>query len=333
MSQTGRAHNIACRGLLVAVLFFAYPVLAQDNHSLDDNAGKLSESYKKIAPTPEESDTFFWDYSKGEIKNYQSVCKNPYNRSDADLCQKWRMANAMEQQTKHLLEFNKPSDHEASVSIWTWIVRIITLIASVIAAGSAVYAVKTAKKVYQASHRPWIKVTPQIIAPLTWDDGGSGTTTIQFVLENIGNVPATNIFITSKFVIGRSNTQFVVNAQREMSKRAERVTTNGEISAIFPHEKVCSGWGQRIRGKEIADDREFRENKGVSIIVPNINLIGVVRYTNSSDGSNHVTGFCYKIRKIKPAGSSGEIHIFPGENLPVDLLGLYQQPLGPDTIT
>lgn len=136
-----------------------------------------------------DADTF-WQEHAGSAESYQTLCDSPVDRSQADLCQQWRSANAAEQSAK-----------DANWSLILSVIGVLGLLLTIYlsnkatsAATDATRAAIEANKIAALDRRAWVGITglerPEKVTLL---NDGSMRVAISLKLHNFGDTPALNI--------------------------------------------------------------------------------------------------------------------------------------------
>ena len=139
-----------------------------------------------------------------------------------------------------------------------------------------------AEKTLSATQRPWITVDVDIGGPLVYDVNGPNFT-FKFILENIGNSPARNVWPDFKIVLlngGQIITHFDVREiQIEMIKDRKNIEQAYVGHTIFPKERVTQQMTYTITN--------FTRNQH-GVISPM--LVGAVYYYSDFGSKPHQTG-------------------------------------------
>jgi hypothetical protein len=98
MSQGNRRHQLVLRGCLIAGILFASAALGQGNYKIGPgNAGEASADQRQPA---EPKASAFREGQKVGSDTYSRICDEPPDREYAELCQRWRVAEAIDKQVE-----------------------------------------------------------------------------------------------------------------------------------------------------------------------------------------------------------------------------------------
>jgi hypothetical protein len=177
MSQGNRRNKLALRGCLIAGLLVAPAALGQPQQQVG-----ASNAEQAAAKESEPGFPAFGQREHGNTKTYRTICKAPYSKEYADLCQQWRVAETAEKQL-----------------IATWVSNaalIITLIFTAVATIAASRAAKAAEKAVEVTERT---AKHELRAYIDIKEGGflvpfdMSKLQARIVFQNYGQTPAHNV--------------------------------------------------------------------------------------------------------------------------------------------
>jgi hypothetical protein len=198
--------------------------------------------------------------------------------------------------------------------------------ASITAAQTAAEAATAANALnrdnFVITHRPWLSVTATPAAPIRFDASGMHVA-ITFFIRNVGNSPATNVWINLEIVtanVGVGDDLYSpVDRQQALINQtnARPLSTAGTI--IFPNDEP------HVVTWTISVDRARLDQitKKVDFVVASI--VGAVDYGFVFDPAHHHTGFIFDLarsdrsRSISTLKKRAPEAIFPDEgDIPVE---------------
>jgi hypothetical protein len=177
MSKSNWRHHLALGGLLVVGCLIAPAALGQPQEQV--SAGNTEQA------GPKENEPKFPTFGEreyGRARTYRTICKAPYNREYADLCQQWRVAEAAEKQVIAIWISN-------GALIFTLILTAVATWAASRAARAAEKAVEVTEGTAKQELRAYVDIKGGVIRlPL---DHSEMMVRVDF--SNYGQTPATNI--------------------------------------------------------------------------------------------------------------------------------------------
>jgi hypothetical protein len=192
---------------------------------------------------------------------------------------------------KQTIEAMKKIGADQSRDMQGWIaVAATSAEAATKAADAAMESVAIAEKTLSVTQRPWINVHVDIGGPLVYDINGANFT-FNFILENIGNSPARNVWPEFKIVLLNSGgiiTEFDVREiQIEMIEYRKKIEKSYFGHTMLPKEKIH----QQITYTIKAADLPGIIQQG-AIISPSISpmLVGATYYYSDFSPKPHQTG-------------------------------------------
>lgn len=129
------------------------------------------------------------EQQKTGTRPYDPRCSAPKDREDADLCEQRRMSKAAEDAVGW-------AEFQSKLGVAGFLAVVLSLVFTGWAAVAAGRAAKSAEKSVLVENRPWLKVEPQIISDLIFDDGGSRITCV-LAYQNIGGGPAQQMWVVA----------------------------------------------------------------------------------------------------------------------------------------
>jgi hypothetical protein len=168
---------------------------------------------------------------------------------------------------------------------------------AVIQAGAAINTAETARDALQIGNRPWVKITPAIVEPLTFKDAGA-TMTTDNIIENVGSSVALHVLSWEDVIpLDPDGSMKTARARQEEWCGAHRHIQKGEVSGsvLFPHDPKRERMGM---GPPMS---KVNEAKAKNALIPGkvgFVLVGCVSYRSSFESDTafgHQTRFIYRL--------------------------------------
>jgi hypothetical protein len=253
-----------------------------------------------------------------EVKSSDGRSSESERREKEDLIAQQTMAEAA-------LQMLKLTKRQIGLGVIGAALLIAALIYTARQTRAATEANKLTRDALIASHRAWMKVTAiKIVSPLTWTKGEGGDPdvgriTIDFVLRNVGESPAFNVWMDASITAGF----FAPDAGHI---RYHKMAQEGLARPVPPH------WGNTIFPNDMITQQHILQvsketwtvKTGTRIAqspVTTLLLVGCATYGLLVEKERRQTGFAFPIqdrdsnRRLRPLGPErGEI---PAENLKV----------------
>jgi hypothetical protein len=187
------------------------------------------------------------------------------------------------------------------------IIAAFTVILAIVTAGLIIVGICQTRQVaktialtraeFIATQRPWITVDVRIGGPLAYDANGANFTFV-FILENIGNSPATNVWPDFKVVAPDSGpivTHFDERKmQREIIERRKHSEKIWHGDTIFPKKTIEKRITYTITMEELS---KIMKHAPIDAPLLSPSLIGAVCYYSHFSTAPNQTGFICEIRR------------------------------------
>jgi hypothetical protein len=175
------------------------------------------------------------------------------------------------------------------------------------AADAAKNAAQTAKDALVIGNRPWIKITPGIIKPLTFNElkqhGPMAMMTIQNRVENVGNSVALNVLVYEELIPVGFDIRAALDRRKERCELYRKTQQPDAGTVIFAKDTSTGGQGV---GPSMADIQKVMDStpqlKGKIGFV----LVGCASYRSSFEPEStprHETFFFYWLGVLGPSGN------------------------------
>jgi hypothetical protein len=157
---------------------------------------------------------------------------------------------------------------------------------------AAKQSAEIAEKSLVAANRPWIKVDIQIGGAIAYNVNGANFK-IRYILKNIGNSPATNVWTHPTVTLMHPNRSEPFSPRDEMRKLIANLKDRPPAPfgfALFPGDTAVQDITVSVSNEEIK-----RATTLIEAIYPTI--LGAVEYRSGFDDKPHETGFIFEIRR------------------------------------
>jgi hypothetical protein len=159
-------------------------------------------------------------------------------------------------------------------------------------AETARQSAEIAEKSLVAANRPWIKVDIQVGGAIVYNVNGANFT-IRYILKNIGNSPATNVWTHPTATLMHPNRTEPFSPRDEMRKLIANLKGRPPAPfgfALFPGDTAVQDITVSVSNDEIKHATTL-----IEAIYPTI--LGAVEYRSGFADKPHQTGFIFEIRR------------------------------------
>jgi len=193
---------------------------------------------------------------------------------------------------------------------------------------------RIAAQQFEVSERPWIKATPAINSPLTFDSEGNLRLAVSFSLTNVGHSVATEVTVYFDVLPIPQGEHFTKPLEQQKAL-CSKPRPNSLTTTVFPDETAKADVVLLVGRKEIEANiippppGTFKPPTGKRISPV---LFGCVDYRISSLPEHHQTGFIYNVNRIDPKTSSVPYLIVVDQSLPASSVTLEKYMFGGDYV-
>lgn len=189
-------------------------------------------------------------------------------------------------------------------------------------AASAEDSAQTARKAYERTDRPWLRVDIGIISPLTFDEQG-GHLTFAISATNIGRSVALGATINPRIVPMRMNNETWQNVFDEQTQTCQNINSRFMSYAIFPDQSYGV---EHTFGFTVPEETIFTGGSDFFSLY----LVGCVDYQFSGHDAHHQTRFIYEIHATPAENPRIILALTNNQDVPIERLLLQKSFMGGD---